>query len=89
MGWAHGINSEGREIGYGVAATCDHPKCEKEIHRGLAYCCGELDGVDGEHGCGLYFCGEHEMRHACESYCDVAFCWGSRWHEIDLDEARA
>lgn len=68
MGWAHcGTDEEGREIGYGIPATCDHPGCNKEIHRGLDYCCGGMHGGQGyydEHhkvwfGCGRYFCYDH------------------------------
>lgn len=58
MGWAYGTNSDGREIGYGVPATCDQPGCEAKIHRGLAYSCGNEHG-GGEHGCGEYFCYNH------------------------------
>lgn len=59
MGWSHGFDSNwNRDIGYGVPAICDHPRCKKPIDRGLAYVCGgEPEG--GEHGCGLFFCGEH------------------------------
>lgn len=58
MGWAYGTNAEGREVGYGVEATCDQDGCEAEIDRGLAYVCGGMhDG--GEHGCGHYFCVGH------------------------------
>jgi len=58
MGWGYGINSEGREVGYSIDATCDHKDCSKEIDRGLAYVCGDMhDG--GEYGCGKYFCYDH------------------------------
>ena len=58
MGWAHGINAEGREVGYGVQATCDQEGCTAEIDRGLSFACGGMhDG--GEHGCGKYFCVDH------------------------------
>ena len=58
MGWAYGTNAEGREIGYGVEATCDEKGCKAAIDRGLAYVCGGMhDG--GEHGCGGYFCEDH------------------------------
>lgn len=56
MGWSIGTGENGRDIGYGVPALCDHPKCSKEIDRGLSYCCG---GYFSEYGCGLYFCGKH------------------------------
>lgn len=61
MGWSIGydINWE-RDIGYGVPAYCDHPDCNEEIDRGIGYVCGaEIYG--GEKGCGLYFCGKHQV----------------------------
>ena len=59
MGWSKGYdNNWKREIGYGVEAVCDHPKCNKKIDRGLSYVCGGQP-YGGEHGCGLYFCSEH------------------------------
>lgn len=59
MGWSIGFDSTwNRDVGYGVPATCDHPGCNAEIDRGLAYVCGgEMFG--GEQGCGLYFCAAH------------------------------
>jgi|ERR1019366_8306059 hypothetical protein len=59
MGWSVGFDSRwGRDIGYGVPATCDRPKCGEGIDRGLAYVCGG-EPYGGEGGCGLYFCGNH------------------------------
>lgn len=59
MGWQVGFDSRwNRDIGYGVPSVCDRPKCGAEIDRGLSYVCGS-DPYGGEHGCGLYFCGEH------------------------------
>lgn len=59
MGWAVGYDASwGRDIGYGVPATCDHPDCSVEIDRGLGYVCGG-EPYGGEKGCGLYFCGNH------------------------------
>lgn len=58
MGYASGINAQGRLIGYGISAICDEPHCQTRIDRGLAYVCGdEHDG--GEYGCGGYFCARH------------------------------
>jgi hypothetical protein len=63
MSWAVGFDSDwGRDIGYGVPATCDHPGCGAEIDRGLSYVCGGQP-YGGEHGCGLYFCAAH-LRYA-------------------------
>ena len=68
MGWSYcGTDEDGRDIGYGISAVCDHPGCEKEIDRGLSYVCGdEHHGYfnDDEpvcyQGCGKYFCGDHQ-----------------------------
>lgn len=63
MGWSIGYdNFWRRDIGYGVPAVCDHPDCNADIDRGLSYVCGG-EPYGGEHGCGLYFCGEHLERH--------------------------
>lgn len=64
MRFAHGLNNNGREIGYGVKATCDLDGCEAEIDRGFAYCCGGGDGIqnagmEDEPYCGGFFCAEH------------------------------
>lgn len=59
MGWSDcGTDSEGRPIGYGHEATCDHPGCENKIDRGLGYVCGVMHGSD-EYSCDKYFCEEH------------------------------
>jgi hypothetical protein len=59
MGWEIGYDKKwNRDIGYGVPVICDHPDCNKEIHRGLAYVCGGRP-YGGEYGCGLFFCDSH------------------------------
>ena len=59
MSWAVGYDRNWkRDIGYGVPAKCDHPDCNADINRGLAYVCGG-EPYGGEHGCGLYFCADH------------------------------
>jgi hypothetical protein len=59
MGWANcGEDSKGRPIGYAHSARCDHPGCNKRIHRGLAYACGGMHGED-EISCEGYFCDKH------------------------------
>src|SRR5581483_5191352 len=70
MSWSIGFDEHWqRDIGYGVPAFCDHPKCSKRIDRGLSYICGG-EPYGGEHGCGLFFCGEHLLvggpRQQCE-----------------------
>lgn len=60
MSWAVGEDPNWKRwIGYGVPAYCDHPKCNAEIDRGLAYVCGGQEVYGGEHGCGLFFCDKH------------------------------
>lgn len=59
MGWSLGYDEKWKRwIGYGVPAYCDHPDCNKEIDRGLAFVCGG-EPYGGENGCGLFFCSEH------------------------------
>ena len=61
MSWAVGFDSDwNRDVGYGVPAICDFPGCETEINRGLSFVCG-AEPFGGEHGCGLYFCSQHQM----------------------------
>ena len=63
MGWSIGYDSKwSRDIGYGVPSYCDHPNCNKEIDRGLAYVCGG-EPYGGDRGCGLFFCCEHLLFH--------------------------
>lgn len=64
MGYAFGQNNNGREIGYGVTATCDLEGCEEKIDRGMAYCCGGGEGIqnagmEDEPYCGGFFCAKH------------------------------
>ena len=39
MGYAC-YERNGRDQGYGVPAKCDHPGCDADIDRGIAYACG-------------------------------------------------
>jgi hypothetical protein len=65
VGWSIGFDTHwNRDIGYGVPATCDKPKCGAEIDRGLAHVCGG-EPYGGERGCGLYFCGHHLLGALC------------------------
>ncbi len=70
MGWSVGFEN-GRDIGYGVPAQCDHPKCDEQIDRGLSYRCGDPYG--GKVGCELFFCSKHRHRYrrgyACCTRC--------------------
>lgn len=59
MSWSIGFDSHWhRDIGYGVPAFCDRPRCSELIDRGLSYVCGG-EPYGGDHGCGLYFCPSH------------------------------
>lgn len=68
MGYSVG-EADGRFIGYGVVAECDHPDCHTIINRGMGYQCREIslydddDNVFEDEGCGLYFCDEHLFNH--------------------------
>jgi hypothetical protein len=66
MGWSVGYDdTRDRDIGYGVPAICDHPKCNARIDRGLAYVCCNQEPYGGD-GCGLFFCYEHvDFEHRC------------------------
>ncbi|KAF1042599.1 MAG: hypothetical protein GAK35_02646 [Herbaspirillum frisingense] len=81
MGWSIGYDKKrGRDIGYGVPAYCDHPGCKTEIDRGLGYVCGG-EPFGGEHGCGLFICGEHT--HASEECLQLCqHCAGKRADEL-------
>lgn len=61
MGWAFCGDLDGREIGYGISATCDARDCDEIINRGLGYICGSMhhDKWSDEMGCGGYFCDKH------------------------------
>ena len=59
MGWSIGEGKDGRDIGYGVPALCDHPACDKAIDRGLSYVCGMINTDGEDRGCGLHFCTGH------------------------------
>ena len=60
MGWMFcGEDSNGRSIGYGIEATCDHPACNERIDHGLEYVCGGMHGED-EYSCEKYFCDKHK-----------------------------
>jgi hypothetical protein len=75
MGWAVGFDSRWeRDIGYGVPAVCDRPRCGTAIDRGLGYVCGGHP-YGGERGCGLFFCEQHlsGWRKDGDSY-DVRVC---------------
>lgn len=68
MGYMFYTLPDGREAGYGVAATCDKGGCEAKIDRGMGYLCGEQpDGwrSEDEFGCGNYYCEAHKYDHGC------------------------
>lgn len=79
MSYARYENHAGRECGYAVEATCDHPGCAARIDRGYDYLCGGPDRIqsgDGP-GCGGYFCEAHRSSVGetkggdCMSLCDA------------------
>lgn len=70
MGWSYAKLPDGREIGYSVDAVCEHPGCNKQIDRGLAYVCGGMH-EGGDNGCGHYFCYEHLFMSIHGQLCQV------------------
>jgi hypothetical protein len=74
MGWSVGIGKDGRDIGYGVPALCDHPGCNILIDRGLSYVCGMINTDGEDRGCGLHFCSEH-MRYSPKYGQLCRRCW--------------
>jgi hypothetical protein len=90
MGWAFGTDGNGRDVGYGVEAECDHPECHEKIDRGLAHRCGPLgcETDDDTPGCGGFFCGLHLFLAAEEWLCG-ACCerWPTRVMRIGDDPA--
>ena len=69
MGWAVGFDKNWqRDIGYGIVAYCDHPECNDEINRGLAFVCAGQQLYGGD-GCGLYFCSKHLFFHRTLGFC--------------------
>jgi hypothetical protein len=60
MGWMYcGTDVYGREIGYGIEATCDQRGCEERIDRGLGCVCGTMHNGDHNNGCDRYYCDKH------------------------------
>ncbi|MCQ8279834.1 hypothetical protein NFI95_15425 [Acetobacteraceae bacterium KSS8] len=83
MGWANcGHDSKGRPIGYAHSATCDHPGCDAQIHRGVAYACGGDHG-EAEWSCDGYFCNRHRNKYLPIEGWIVGVC------QKDYDEAKA
>lgn len=59
MGYAYYKLASGKEAGYSVEATCEHPGCTTTIDRGMGYACGGDAGDQGGCACEGYFCGKH------------------------------
>jgi len=86
MGWRYcGQDNEGRDIGYGISATCDQQGCDVKIDRGLGFVCGGMHGED-EWSCEKYFCEQHRRGFAgqknefgvcaeCEKHSDMQLFW--------------
>lgn len=79
MGWSIGFDTKWkRDVGYGVPAFCDHPRCHAVIDRGISYVCGGKP-FGGDKGCGLYFCFEHL------SWSDGQLCMRCRNHKPSFE----
>jgi hypothetical protein len=82
MGWSIGYDNRWkRDIGYGVPAICDDPKCNESIDRGLSFVCGG-EPYGGENGCGLYFCEKHRGFHKFRGESDYhEYCYRCVHHK--------
>jgi len=98
MGWGYcGKDSKGRDIGYTIPATCDHPGCNEKIDRGLSYVCGRMHG-DDEYSCEKYFCEKHrsnylitdqdEIYQVCSTCRDELIQSGEWYENIDGELVR-
>jgi hypothetical protein len=74
MGWSLGTGKDGRDIGYGVPALCDQPRCNAKINRGLSFICGMINTDGEDRGCGLHFCPLH-LRHSPKFGQLCSRCW--------------
>ncbi len=75
MGWSIGYDGRwSRDIGYGVPAICDYPKCNEDINRGLSFVCGAQQPFGGDNGCGLFFCSKHLFAHSFRDGDSGFFC---------------
>ncbi|MEX0305639.1 MAG: hypothetical protein AB3N24_24730 [Leisingera sp.] len=59
MGYGSYTLPSGKEAGYLVEATCEHPGCNERIDRGMGFACGGDAGDQGGCSCEGYFCGKH------------------------------
>lgn len=74
MTWAIGTDRDGRDIGYGVPALCDHPKCDVKIDRSLSHVCGMINTLGEDRGCGVHFCVNH-LRYSARFGQLCERCW--------------
>ena len=82
MGYGYGV-ANGKEVGYSVEATCDHPGCNEKIDRGIAYACGGDHGED-EHSCDGYFCDDHVVMTPIGQLCEKCY---EKWSETPEGKA--
>ena len=66
-----GKDDHGREFGYLVISTCDHPDCDAEIDRGMGFACGEDHFKD--HSCRGYYCADHGNNHEDWEYGGICY----------------
>lgn len=59
MGYGSYFTPGGKQAGYMIEATCEHPGCDQPIDRGLSFACGRDVGDQGGCSCEGYFCEKH------------------------------
>lgn len=65
MGYGSYKLASGKEAGYYVEATCEHPGCSAKIDRGMSFVCAGEPGDQGGWSCEGYFCNDHLYSVGC------------------------
>lgn len=82
MGWAYGVDENGKEVGYSVEAKCDHLGCSTMIFRDVDAACGGMHGKT-EVGCTGHFCAQHFNFHEDQQGHMISVCQACASKEVD------